>query len=185
MKMRLIKLVARPIWIVLIVLVSACSSHIPPEIRESLDGAPSVAQVHQAAENYLAKKVRWGGIILNAENKQKTSWLTILAYPLSNHGEPHVSDHSPGRFIAIVDKFLEPLVYSRDRKITIIGKLLRTETIKVGEFPYQFPVVQVEQHYLWPAEPEPSDFKHDPYRWSDPWYNPYYPWHSPYYPHRY
>jgi len=182
MRMTLIKLVARPIGVVLIILVSACSSHIPPEIRESLDGAPSVAQVHQAADSYISKKVRWGGIILDVENKHKTSWLTILAYPLSNHGEPHISDQSPGRFIAIVDKFLDPLVYGRDRKITIKGKLLRTEIIKVGEFPYQFPVIQVEQHYLWPAESKPSDFEHHPYWWSYPWYDP---WHSPYYPHRY
>lgn len=184
MIMHLTKSLVRSCGFMSIILISACSSHIPPEIRESLDGSPSVAQVHQAADNYLSKKVRWGGIILNTENKHKTSWLTILAYPLSNHGEPHVSNQSSGRFIAIVEQFLEPLVYSRDRKITITGKLLRTEIIKVGEFPYAYPVVQVGLYYLWPVEPELSDFDHQPYWWSDPWYDPYYPWHFPYFPHR-
>lgn len=184
MKMRLIKFIVRSCCIFVIALATACSSHIPPEIKQSPDGAPSVAQVHQATNNYISKKVRWGGIILNTENKVNSSWLTILAYPLSDHGEPLTSDQSPGRFIAIVDNFLEPLIYKKDRKITVVGKLLRTATIKVGGFPYAYPVVQVEQHYLWPVQPDLSDHDHYPYWWSDPWYDPYYPWHSPYYPYR-
>lgn len=185
MNMPLTKSTIRICSFMSIILISACSSHIPPEIKQSMDDAPSMAQIHDAPDSYLSKKVRWGGVILNTENKHNASWLTILAYPLSDHGEPLLSDQSPGRFIAIVEQFLEPLVYSQDRKITVTGKLLRTETIKVGEYPYEYPVIQVDQHYLWPFEPELSDFDHYPYWWSDPWYNPYYPWHSPYYPHRY
>ena len=185
MKMHLIKSISHLGWFFLISLASACSSHIPPEIKQGLEGSPGVAQVREAADNYLSQKVRWGGVILKTENKQSASWLTVLAYPLSSHGEPLASDQSPGRFIAIVDKFLEPLVYNHDRKITVIGKLLRTETVKVGEFPYEHPVVQVKQLYLWPVEPELSEFDRYPYWWSDPWYDPYYPWRYPYYPHRY
>lgn len=168
-----------------IMLMSACSSHIPPEIRQSLEDAPSVEQVSQAADDHLSKKVRWGGSILSIENKQNTSWLTILANPLNSFGKPQTSDKSPGRFIAIVDEFLEPLLYKPDRKITIIGNLLRTETINIGKHPYQYPIIQIEQHYLWPIDPEQSEIDRYPYWWSDPWYDPYYPWHSPYHPYRY
>lgn len=188
MKMHLTISIVRSCGVVLSMLISACSSHIPPEIRQHPNGAPSVVQVQQNADNFISKKIRWGGIILNTENKHNTSRLTILAHPLSSRGEPRVNDQSPGRFIAIIDKFIEPLVYSQNRKITITGKLLRTETLKVGEFPYEYPVIQTEQHYLWPNEPEPSDLNRHPYWWSDPWYDPwyhpYYPWHSPYYPYR-
>lgn len=165
-------------------LMSACSSHIPPEIRQSLDGAPSVAQVRDKTDTYLSQKVRWGGVIHHTENKHNASWLTIIAFPLSDRGKPQDSDQSPGRFIAIVDEFLEPLVYSRDRKITVTGNLLRTETFKVGEFPYEYPVIQVDHHYLWPPELEPANYDYPPYWWYDPWYNPYYPWRHPYYPRR-
>lgn len=170
------------IWLSSAMLLSACTSHVPPEIKQPLDGAPGLAEVRDQPSAYLSQKVRWGGVILNHENRQDTSWLTILAYPLSEQGKPLVSDQSSGRFIAEVSEFLEPTVYSRDRKITLIGRLRKTETLKVGDFPYEYPVIAVEQHYLWPAEPELSDYDYPPYWWYDPWYHPYYPWHYPYYP---
>jgi len=168
-----------------IILLSACSSHIPPEIRQNLEGSPDVAQVREAADQHLSENVRWGGIILNIENKQSTSWLTILASPLSDSGEPRPSNKSLGRFIAIVDHFLEPLVYSKDRKITFTGQVLRTDIVNIGEYPYQHPVIQVDQHYLWPVEPAHSELDHHPYWWSDPWYDPWYDPYYPWHPHRY
>ncbi len=165
------------------VFVSACSSHIPPEIRQTLDGAPSVVQAHENTDAYLSQKVRWGGVILNIENKHNTSWITILAYPLSeNDGEPQIFNESSGRFIAVVDKFLEPLVFAQDRKITIVGNLLRAETVKIGEFPYDYPVIEVKQLYLWSIGPELSGVNHPPYWWHNPRFRPYYPRHYPYYP---
>ena len=169
-------------WFALIMLISACSSHIPVEIRQPLDGAPGVAQVRDQSNTYLSQKVRWGGVILDTENKLNASWLTIVAFPLDDQGEPGSPNQSPGRFIAIIDKFLEPTVYNSDRQITVIGSLLRTETLQVGEFPYEYPVIQVEQYYLWPAKAEQMIY---PAYWYDPWYNPYYPWQYPYYPRRY
>ena len=177
MGMRLIKPIIYAGWLVSIILLSSCSSHIPPEIKENLEGTPSLAQVRQQADDYLSQKVRWGGVILNAENKHNASWLTILAYPLNDLGKPQASDQSPGRFIAIVDKFLEPMVYKQDRKITVVGNLLRTETFKIGEFPYAYPIIQVEHHYLWLPDPEPSDMDYHPYWWHDPFYDPYYPYY--------
>lgn len=171
----------RSIILMLIIFLSACTSHVPPEIKDSIEGAPDIGQVRESADTHLSKTVRWGGLILNTDNKLDSSWVTILAYPLTDNGEPREQEQSLGRFIAIVDKFLEPTVYSKDRKFTITGKLLRTETQKVGDFPYEYPVVQVEHFYLWPPEPEydPYDYP-PPYWWHDPWYNPYYPWHHPY-----
>jgi len=164
-------------------ILTACSSHIPPEIKQALQNSPSVAQVHQQAEAYMSRKVRWGGVILQTENRQNTSRLSIIAFPLSSKGEPQISDESPGRFIALVDEFLEPLVYSREREITIIGKLVKTETIKVGEYPYEYPVIEVEHYYLWPPRSEVDINDYPPYWMYDPWYRPYYPYY-PWYPHR-
>ena len=167
----------------LFVLVSACSTHIPPEIKRPLDGSPGVAQVRHQTDAYLSQKVRWGGIILQTENKQNISKLTIIALPLSANGEPLSSDQSQGRFIAIIDEFVEPQVYSPEREITVTGQILRAETLKVGEFPYKYPVIQVDHYYLWPPEPEQLYPDYPPYPWI---YGPYYPWHFPYhYPYHY
>lgn len=169
-------------WLLLIMLLSACSSHIPPEIKQPLEGSPSLGEVRDRAEAYASQKVRWGGVILATENKQDASWLTIVAFPLDDNGEPRISDQSTGRFIAIVDQFLEPTVYTPEREITVIGNMLRTETIDVGEFAYEYPVIQAQHYYVWPVKEEPVYVDYPPYWWYDPWY-PYYPYYYPYYPH--
>jgi len=168
------------IWLGGIFLLSSCSSHIPPEIKQPIEGSPTVEQVRNNLDNYRSQKVRWGGIILETENKQKASWLKIIALPLDEDGQPRKADHSSGRFIAIVDEFLEPEVFNVDRKITITGQVIRFETLNVGEFSYDYPVIQVDHYYLWPAEIDTPYYDYPPYWWHDP----YYPWPYLYYPHR-
>lgn len=153
------------------VAVSSCSSNIPLNISQEIQGAPSFTQIQKQPEAYLDQPLRWGGTILKTDNKQGSSWVTIVAFPLSNNGQPVESDQSPGRFIAVIDDFLEPLVYTRDREITVFGKLLKTETIKVGDFPYQYPLLQVESYHLWAPKPEINEMN-TPYFWP---YYPYYP----------
>jgi outer membrane lipoprotein len=129
--------------------------------------------------------VRWGGVILDTENRQDTSSLTIVAFPLKDSGEPLVSDTSTGRFIAKFDEFLEPTIFSRDREITVTGKLMKTKTLDVDEYAYEYPVVQVEHHYIWPVRKDPAYSDYPRYWWYDPWYPYpyYYPVYYPHYPH--
>lgn len=163
--------------------LSACSSQIPPDIRQSYDGGPELAQVRANPDAYLSQGLRWGGVILATENREDTSRLTIVGFPLNDSGRPSIASTSPGRFIAVMNAFLEPLVYSRDREITVTGKLAKTEISKVGEFDYEYPVIDVEAFYLWPPRPKTIDYNPPYYR---PFFNPYYPFHTwPYYrPHQ-
>ena len=178
--MKLTHALSCPGWLALILSISACSAHIPPEIAQPLQGSPGIGKVRHNTDAFMSTKVRWGGVILATENRQDTSRLTIVAFPLRDDGEPRISEQSTGRFIAIVDEFLEPLVFKRDREITVTGKVLKTETLNVGEFAYEYPVIQVEQYYLWPEKTEPVYVDYPPYWWRDPWY-PYYPYY-PFYP---
>lgn len=182
-------------WLTSIILMSGCASHIPPEIRQAPENTPGVENVHENPESYIAQKIRWGGVIVQTENKKEASRLTIVAYPLNKYGEPVSSGQSSGRFIAISDEFLEPKTYTADRKVTIVGSLTKAEIVQVDEFAYQYPVVQVEQVYLWPARSEQQYRRRAPF-WYDPWYSPfyghryrhhhlYYPTNSFYFQHHY
>ena len=176
---------ASGVWIIcalLAVLLAGCSSNIPAEIKHTQPGSPDVTQVLANPQAHLQKKVRWGGVILTTENRENASWVTIIAFPLNDRGEPQISDQSPGRFIAVVDEFLEPLVYKNDRSITVTGSFSNTETINIGDFPYAYPVIQVDNYYLWPPKADVKDSDFPPW-WYDPWYYPYYPYYR-YYPHR-
>ncbi len=155
--------------------VTGCSSNVPLAISQDVAQAPSFTEVQQHPETYNGQSLRWGGTILSTENKQDASWITIVAFPLSDSGRPLESDHSPGRFIAVVDQFLEPLVYSKDREITVRGQLAGTQTLKVGNYPYPYPLLKVDSFHLW--EPRDERIEMDaPYYWP---YHPYYP--TPFY----
>jgi len=167
-------------------LLSACASQIPQIIREAPADNPSLAQVREQATDYLGRQLRWGGSIIETANRADTTRLIVLGRPLSKDGKPGITDDSAGRFIAIVPEFLDPKVYAADRQVTVAGTLLGTETGKVGEYPYTYPVVQAHAWYLWPKQLE------RPYGYVDPWYydtwyyDPWFyrPWyHDPWYPH--
>jgi outer membrane lipoprotein len=161
-------------------LLGACASQIPQAIRNPPADNPPVAAVRDDTAAYEARRVRWGGVILATDNRESSTRLTILARPLDGHGRPEDSDDSEGRFIAIVQEFLEPSVYAADRKVTVSGILSHSETGRVGEFPYTYPVVRAETVYLWPKEiPVPAGYY--PW-WYDPWY--YDPWYTDRYPYR-
>jgi outer membrane lipoprotein len=157
------------------VLASACSSRIPPAINDPDVGDVEVSQVLSSPDAFYSSKIRWGGVLVSVENTANQSKLTIVSFPTNHEGRPIVSADSPGRFIALVDGFLEPLVYRENREITVVGRVGRPESGKVGDFEYDFPVVNVEDFYLWPKR-----VKRDVY--PEPYYRPYIYPHYPFYP---
>jgi outer membrane lipoprotein len=163
-------------------LMAACASTVPPQVRQAPPDNPALDQVLADTTGYVSRQVRWGGVILETENREKSTWVTLLALPLSKGGRPNVSDNSPGRFIAMVPDFLDPKLYSKDRRLTVTGTVSGSETRKVGEFSYSYPLVAVEYYYLWPVETQLPRGYRDP--WYDPWwYDPW--WYDPWYPYRY
>jgi outer membrane lipoprotein len=176
---------ARPEWLLISLMLTACASQIPLAIREAPADNPSLEAVRGNTADYLARQVRWGGKLIGTENRENATWLTVLGAPLSKDGEPQSGDNSAGRFIAIVPKFLDPKVYAADRKVTVTGTLQRAEIRLVGEFPYSYPVVQAQSWYLWPEEPEVT-YGYPYPGWYDPWYGPGFgPWPGPWYPYGY
>lgn len=166
-----------------LVLVSGCGSRIPPAINDPDVGAVEVAQVRSSPEAFYSNKVRWGGILLSVENTANQSKLTIVSFPTNEEGRPIVSANSPGRFIAVVDGFLEPLVYRENREITVVGRVAQPESGKVGEYDYDFPVVTVDDFHLWPKRVERAVYPEPYYRpFMYPHY-PFYPWPHYRFPH--
>ncbi len=152
-------------------ILCGCSSSVPLQIKNPPEENPDIVRVQSNPDCCVGQTVRWGGKILATQNLARSTRITVLARPLTKNGRPKDVESSPGRFIAEFPQFLDPALYPNERKLTVVGQYTGQETITIGEFPYKQPVVEVEQHYLWPDD---SD---DPYL-----YYPWYPWHSfPYY----
>ncbi|MFT5657822.1 MAG: outer membrane lipoprotein [Gammaproteobacteria bacterium] len=155
----------------LIFLLSACSSNIPLEIREAPANAPTLPEVRDRPNGYVSQSVRWGGRILETTNGQNSSQITIVAFPLSDEGRPRTDEASSGRFIASINHFLEPLEYKSDRLITVTGTYSRTETLVVGEYRYEYPVVDIAHSYIWPVIVRPVYNPYPHYWHHNPWYD--------------
>ena len=92
---------------------------------------------------------RWGGIIASVENTPEQSIMEIVHYPLKANGRPNLREASIGRFKAVVDGFIDPMVFKKDRVVSVLGSLAEPIQGMVGEQAYTYPSLQVSGYHLW------------------------------------
>lgn len=174
---------AWPIVLLGIALLSGCASRMPMSIDTSTtQPAPGIADARSEPDAHRGKVVRWGGTIAGIENRADTTLVAIVGRELEHDGRPAESDDSSGRFLAVVDGFLDPAIHEPGRSITVVGELDGIEHRKVGEFDYPYPRVVTRAHHLWePRPPAEPGYYRDPWYWNDPWYRPWYG--DPWFPH--
>lgn len=157
---------------------AGCATNVPREIREAPENSPTLAEVRVDSQRFIGARVRWGGTIAAVDNRATETRIEVVARALDRNGRPRETDRSPGRFIAVIDGFLDPVVYAEGREMTVTGALAGETTHRIGDHEYTFPVVRAENYLLWPprSELQPRDFP--------PWYyDPWYPWGPYYYPY--
>lgn len=178
----------RVLGLVLLLALAACAtSSVPPAIREPPPADLALPQVRANVEAHEGSRVRWGGVIAGVQNRPEDTWLDIVARPLEDGGRPETGGASLGRFIAVVDGFLDPAVYREGRQVTVSGTVERTLTRPIGEYPYRYVVVDAQTTKLW--EPRTETAYYPPYYYRPSFYDPFYdplwparawPWYAPY-----
>jgi len=147
--------------------LSACTT-IPTQLKG--DFAPLEPQ--NAAEKDLQTPVRWGGVILETRPEADHTCFEILSRQLKNSMRPANKDQSNGRFIACKPGFYDPEVFKKDREVTVTGKIIYIDSRKVGEYDYNYPVVDIDFISLWPEPRERTYYNgwgpYSPYYWSYP-----------------
>jgi outer membrane lipoprotein len=165
--------------VVAVVVLGGCASVVPEAIRAAAPGNVQIAQVRAQPQQYRDAVVRWGGDIVSTRNERDHTVLEIVGRELDDEGRPRKEDRSFGRFLARVNGFLDPAIYKADREVTVRGRVEGVTEQSIGEFRYTYPLVRVDEIYLWkplpPAQPR-YPYYHDPF-----FYDPWYPWGWPYY----
>lgn len=165
-----------PLIVLAAVALGGCATG--PRPLEDAPSSVSLAAARQDPERHLGKPVTWGGSIAAVDNRAEETCLEIVGRDLRESGRPQRTDRSEGRFLACVNRFLDPMVYSQGRQVTVSGTLAAVERRPVGQYPYVFPVVQTDKLHLWQPEPErPRYVEPDPF--YSPW--PYHPFYHPWY----
>jgi len=157
--------------------LASCSTYPPLPIPQD---NPPLSVVRDNVAAYQGKQVAWGGMILDTQIRENHTHIAILAKPLDSAGAPQEVDQGLGRFIASFSGFRDPAIFAPGRMLTVVGTVAGSEIRKVGEFDYEYVILQAETGRLWPVK-QPGYYSDD-YYWYDPWY-PWYPWYAPYYPY--
>ncbi len=144
-------------FLVIYLLLTACSSS--PAIMRNIPVVDvSYNLANQDINQYKDVSVRWGGIIIDVENESHFSLVQVLFYPLNYNSYPQVDQPHEGRFVIKSDEFLDPVIYAKNKKITVVGKLIDRITRTIGKKTIQVPLISSTALYLWPAHPPRSSW---------------------------
>ncbi len=169
--------------IIVLLSLGGCATQTPTAISQGPQVPVLLAEVRSAPQRFEGAEVRWGGVIARISNQAVHTEVEVVSRQLNSNGRPKVESTSDGRFIARFQGFIDPLVFSPGRQLTVAGILSGTIAGKIGEFEYQYPMVSVTIFQLWP-EPEPLRYYDYPYPpwYDDPWWpHPYPHYYPPYY----
>ncbi len=150
------------------------------QLREKAESL-SFAEVFKNPEIHKGKIVIWGGEVIHTTNqKDKTSLMEVLQRPLDWGEEPDRAKPSGGRFLVLVQEFLDPHIYRNGKKVTVAGEIIGEKTQLLGQFEYRYPLLLSKEIYLWREYhydylPPYAPFPYFPGGYYGPWY--YSPWY--------
>ncbi|OJF68592.1 starvation-inducible protein [Alteromonas sp. V450] len=119
------------------------------------------------------EQARWGGVIVGVQNKQDKTFIEVAHFPLNHYGKPIINGETIGRFKAQINGFIDPIVFEEGRAATFLGQVIQPTTGMVGEQPYMYPTISVDDYHMWRKKEvyEMDGFFFD---YHAGWYSPFY-----------
>ena len=161
---------------------SGCAATIPNAVLEKVNRNITFEALKENPMAYEGQMVFLAGVIVKTTNTPTGATLEIYQTEMDWEDRPIHTDISKGRFLAEYGDFLDPEIYSKQRQVTIAGKVLGVKFIKLGEMDYPYPVILAEAIHLW-KKTKPLPYDLNPWypmgaRWAPwgmwgPWYGPY------------
>jgi len=138
-------------------LLGACTS-LPQAMKDAQVVDLTYAQVSQNIDGHREAPVRWGGVIIDVENEESFSLVQVLFYPLNYSGRPQLDKPYRGRFIIKSTGFLDPIVYTKNKEITVLGTLNGNIKRTVGKRAIWVPLIESTAIHLWPKYHDDDDY---------------------------
>ncbi|KGA34164.1 membrane protein [Pectobacterium brasiliense] len=107
-----------------------------------------LVRVMNAPQIYVGQESRFGGRVVSIRNEANKTRLEISSMPLDSGAKPLLDMPSEGRFIAYVNRFLEPVDF-KDQLVTVVGPIVGTEQGAIGDKPYRYVVIDAQGYKRW------------------------------------
>jgi outer membrane lipoprotein len=166
----------------MVFLLNACAPVISPQLMEQVDRNLTYGALAGRPDETKGRIVLLGGTIVQTVPKPNETEIEVVQKQVSSSGEPYLTDKSEGRYLVVVDRFLDPAIYRAGRDITVAGKAQGSVLRRLGEIEYRYPVIAAVELHLWKEPLSPQAY---PYAY--PFGYPYYRRWGPYpgYPYFY
>ena len=135
--------------IIFIVFVAACTKGISKQARSQVTYTGDFSELQRNPDDYKDEVVLLGGKIVDTKANTDSSEIIVLQLPLGGGARPQVGDQSMGRFLIRSKQLLDPALYRKGMAITLVGRLVGNETRTIGEFKYNYPVIEPMEVKLW------------------------------------
>ncbi|MDH4162984.1 MAG: Slp family lipoprotein [Nitrospirota bacterium] len=138
------------------ILLAGCGSALSPELTSTADTNLTFALLRAEPDAHNGKTVILGGVIAELRNLKIGTEIEIVQKDLDFWGRPRRTDRTGGRFLVRHRAYLDAMIYSPGREITVGGTVSSAER--------EMPVITAKEMRLWdrsrPAAGDPS--------WIDP-----------------
>ena len=142
-------------WIVLGAIAAflfwACAGGISSQARSQVTFFDSFQQLQQQPEKYRGETVMLGGKIVAVNVEAGATELVVLQLAVDRGTRPTDNDNSQGRFLVRSGQFVDPAIYPQGTLITVVGRIMGSETRDIGQMPYRYPLIDIVEMKKWPA----------------------------------
>ncbi len=152
----------------LVILLNACTPVISPQLMDRVDRNLTYSFLASQPDEFKGKIVLLGGTIVQAVPRPKETEIEVVQKQVSSSGEPYLTDKSEGRYLVIVDRFLDPAIYRSGRDITVAGEVQGSVLRRLGEIDYRYPAIAALEIYLWKEPFSPQAYPY-PYPFGYPY----------------
>jgi outer membrane lipoprotein len=129
--------------------VLGCSPPFSRELLDQVDRTVTYAELQKTPDRFTGRVLMLGGTIVDTKNLQEGARIEVLQRPLDGKGRPEPTDVTGGRFLVQTDQFLDGAVYHRDRAVTVVGEVIGSEELRLGDILYRYPVLRAKDLHLW------------------------------------
>lgn len=134
------------------------------------------SEVAKTPETFKGESVIWGGVIVETIARTDDTLVIVRQTDLDFQKRPINLDISAGRFMIRYKGFLDPAIYTKDREVTVVGKIAGKEERPVGDYRYTYPVIDTGDLRLWEKRVD-YPYYYDPWLYPGPYFWRPYPWH--------
>lgn len=138
----------------LLMVTGGCSRYhvIPEHLEGQVNQQLSFKQIRENPEAYKGELVAVGGEVLSIDRKQDRTRIEVLQLPLTDDLIPvDRRTKTQGRFVAVSGGRdpLDPAVLEQGTAISLVGEVLGSEMIQVGQDEKPGPVLGIKDLTIW------------------------------------